>query len=233
MLPRTALPCLILAVFCSAPVLGQQRPAAAATTPTPAGVAEFPVVLREKVAAGKTPAGTKIEAKLSIATFVNGTVIPKNATFSGEVIESVAKTAAVPSRLAIRMDSAQWKDGSASVKIYLTPWYYPTTDEAGQNLQYGPPQSPKKTWNGMGQYPDPNSPAYRPFPSATDSDKGPSVPDTPASVTSNHRVPMKDVESEHGTDGAITLVSKNANIKLDRYTTYVLAATDLTAAKKQ
>ena len=65
----------------------------------------------------------------------------KNAVFSGKVIESVAKTSTEPSRLAIRMDSVQWKDGSAAVKIYLTAWIYPTTVASGQDLQYGPQQS--------------------------------------------------------------------------------------------
>lgn len=102
----------------------------------------------------------------------------------------------------------------------------------GQNLQYGPQQPPSRTWNGEGQYPDTNSPAYKPFPGG-DSDKGTgAVPETPSSTPSNHRVLMKDVEPTHNGDGAIVIISKRANIKLDRLTTYVLAADDLLPVKK-
>lgn len=218
MIYRKRVPKLILAVFCSAVLWGQQG------TELVRGP-EFPLVLQQSVTAGKTPVGSKIQAKLSIATLVQGKVIPRNATFSGEVTESVAKTKTGASRLAIRMDSAQWKDGSAPIKLFLTGWYYPTINEAGQDLQYGPPEPANRTWNGQGQYPDPNSKVYRPFP-GDNSDKKSSVPDTPASATSNHRVRMKDVETERGTDGTIALASKKSNIKLERYTSYILSASE-------
>jgi hypothetical protein len=83
----------------------------------------------------QTPVGTEVQAKLVVGTMGDGAVFPKNATFSGKVIESVANTSTEPSRLAIRMDSVQWKDGSATVKIYLTAWIYPTTMATGQDLQ--------------------------------------------------------------------------------------------------
>ena len=185
--------------------------------------------LEQSVSAGKTPVGTKIQAKLGVATLVNGTVVPKNAVFSGEVIESVAKTATDPSRLSIRMDSAQWKNGSAVVKLYVTSWYYPTKFEAGQDVQYGPQKPAIQTWNGAGAYPDPNSDTYTPFPKS-DSNSGAAVPDTANSITSNHRVRMKDVESSSMND-TLTLVSKKTNLKLDKLTTYVLAGSDLLAPK--
>jgi hypothetical protein len=128
------------------------------------------------------------------------------------------------------MDSVLWKKGSAAVRVYLTAWYYPTTFEAGQNLQYGPPQSPARGWNGAGEYPDPNSPAYKPFPGG-DSDKTSTVPDTPASTTSSHRLPMKNVDAVRENDGAITLVSQRSNIKLDKLTTYILVTGGPTAAQ--
>ena len=193
-------------------------------------VQEFPVTLQENVVAGNTPVGTKLEAKLAVATLLNGTVIPRNAVLSGEVIESVAKTATDTSRLAIRMDSVQWKNGTAAIKVFLTAWFYPTVQETGQNLQYGPTQSAKDTWNGQGQYPDPNSKIYRPFPGSDSGNKA-SVPDTPTSVTSNHRVQMKNVESEHNGEGALMLVSKHSTIKLDKLTTYVVAADTLQPGK--
>lgn len=222
------IPQLVLIVFFSATLLSQQSPA---SPPNPSGVQEFPVVMQQNVAAGKTPVGTKIQAKLGVATLTNGTVIPRNAVFSGEVTESVAKTKADPSRLAIRMDSVQWKDGTATVKLFLTAWYYPPQDMTGQDLQYGPQEPANRTWNGQGQYPDPNSKVYKPFP-GSDSDKGSSVPDTPNSATSNRRILMKDVESVKSNSGDLELVSKHANIKLDKLTTYVLAADDLVPAKK-
>jgi hypothetical protein len=216
---------LVLCVS-SAALLGQQPPAPSG----PAGVQEFPVMLQQSVAAGKTPVGAKIQAKLEVATLVAGTVIPRNAIFSGEVIESVAKTKTEPSRLAIRMDSVQWKTGSAPVKVYSTAWYYPARNEEGQDLQYGPQQPANRTWNGQGQYPDPNSKVYRPFP-GSDPNQNTSVPDTPTATTSNHRVVMKDVETVSRDDGTVTLVSKRTNIKLDKLTTYVLASASLLPAK--
>lgn len=228
MLPRTMLiTLLILSVFCSAILLGQQKPAVSAAS----GVREFPVVMQQSLAAGKTPVGSKIQARLEVATLVDGTVIPRNAVFSGEVTESVAKTKTDPSRLALRMDSVEWKNGTAAVKVYLTAWYYPARDAAGQNLQYGPAQPPNRTWNGEGQYPDPNSKVYKPFPGSGSDDKAASVPDTPSSTTLNHRLQMKDVETAGGNDGAIALISKRTNIKLDKLTTYVLASGDLLPAK--
>jgi hypothetical protein len=211
----------VLCAFCSLIVFSQQSP-----LPTTSGMREFPILLESNVVAGKTSVGSKVQAKLCVATLVDGTVIPRNAVFSGEVVESVAKTATDPSRLAIRMDSAQWKNGSASIKAYLTAWYYPTMTEAGQSLQYGPTQPANRTWNGEGQYPDPNSKIYRPFPGSS-SDQSSGVPDATTSVTSNHRVAMKNVESEQSSDGTITIVSKKSNIKLDRLTMYVLATGDI------
>ena len=206
-----------------ASTFGQQKPAPSSSSSPPSGAREFPVTMQQNVTAGKTPAGTKVQAKLEVATFVDGAVIPRNAVFSGEVIESVAKTKTEPSRMAIRMDSVQWKGASAAVKIYLTVWYYPVQEQTGQDLQYGPQQSAKGTWNGQGQYPDPNSKSYKPFPGSDTDKKNSTVPDTPNATTSNHRVPMKDVERTNGADGILTLTSKRTNIKLDKLTTYVFS----------
>jgi hypothetical protein len=191
-------------------------------------VHEFPMILENNVVAGKTAVRTKIHAKLCVATLANGTVIPQNAVFSGEVIQSTPKTDSAPSRLTIMMNSVQWKNGSAIIKAYLTPWYYPVLSKAAnQNLQYGPTQPANRTWNGEGQYPDPNSKVYQPFPSGGESDKSGVVPDATTSVTSSRRVPMKDIESEPSSDGGITIVSRKGNIKLNKTTTYVLATAEL------
>jgi len=219
---RQRLPSILtLSLICSGVCFGQKAPA----SPEPA-LREFPVVMQQNVVAGKTPVGTKVTAKLTVATLVNGSVMPRNAVFSGEVTESAAKTATEPSRLSIHITAEEWKGGSASLSLYLTPWYYPTVFENGEDLQYGPQQPANRTWNGQGQYPDANSKVYRPFP-GDDSKKDPAAPDTSTSLTANKRVPMKNVESSHADDGAITILSRHSNLKLDKSTTYVLASGDL------
>jgi hypothetical protein len=204
--------------------------AAGSKEPAVPTVREFPVLLQQKVVAGKTQVGTKVQAKLGVATLVEGKVIPRNAVFSGEIVESSAKTASAPSRLAIKMDSVQWKTGSATITTYLTAWYYPTTTETGQDLRYGPPQDAKTGWNGQGAYPDPNSKSYKPFP-GSDTGQTSSVPDTPSSAVAHHRIPMKDVDTTQSDEGIITISSSHMNLKLDRLTTYVLATGNPQPAK--
>ena len=209
--------------FCFAgTAIAQQMPGGSIPT-----LHEFPVVMQQTVTAGKTAVGTKLTAKLLVATLVNGTVIPRNAVFSGEVVESAAKTATDPSRLSIRMNSIEWKNGSATVQVYLTHWYFPSVAESGPNVQYGPSQN--RPWDGRGEYPDPNAPGYKPFPSAgSDKDQG---PDTSRMTTSGRRTPMKDVESTTTNEGVTTLFCKRSNIKLDKFTTYVFASGERIPAK--
>jgi hypothetical protein len=218
-------------VFGSAALLGQEKAAAPAPASAAAAAREFPVIMEQNVTAGKSPVGTKIKAKLTAATLANGIVIPRNAVFSGEVTESVAKSATNPSRLAIRMDSVEWKNGSAPIKVYLTGWYYPIRMEEGQKLAYGPPDTSARRWNGAGPYPDPNNPAAQPFP-GHDPDPGTnSGPGAPAAVTSDHRVMMKNVESSRNQDGSIVISCARSNIKLDKLTAYVLSSGELVPAK--
>lgn len=216
-------------VFLSPALLGQEK--AAAPTPASPGALEFPVIMQQNVTAGATPVGTKVKAKLTVATLVKGVVFPKNAVFTGEVTESVAKSASDPSRLAIRMDSVEWKNGSAPIKVYLTAWYYPMKMDTGQDRAYGPSNN-SVTWRtGNGPYPDPNNPATQPFP-GHDSDGGrDSMPNTPVAITLDHRVPMKNVESTHNNDGSVVITCARSNIKLDKITTYVLATGELVPAK--
>jgi hypothetical protein len=228
MLTRTlAVSILVLSGIYSCTLLSQEKAKDPASS---SGIQEFPVILQQSVTAGKTPAGTKIQAKLWVATLLDGAVIPRNAVFSGEVVESVAKKGTDPSRISVRMDSVQWKNGSAAVRVYLTAWYYPARNEGGQDLQYGPTQPANRTWNGEGQYPDPNSKVYKPFP-GSGSDSGSSVPDTPTATTSNHRILMQDVTTASGSDGTLTLVSARTNLKVDKLTTYVLANGNLSGKK--
>jgi hypothetical protein len=223
MVQPTMLPQLMLCLLSSPLLYGQQGT-------VPAKMPEFPVILQQTVTAGKTPVGTKVEAKLIIATLLNGTVIPRNATLTGEVTESTAKTATNPSRLAVRMESVQWKNGSSAITLYFTGSYYPNVDEAGQDLQYGPEQPARRTWNGQGEYPADNSHVYRPFPSG-DSDKGSSGPDESSSTMAKNAMQMKNVEVQRASDGTIVLTSKRSNIKLERYTTYVAASGDAAPQK--
>jgi hypothetical protein len=221
MFTRTIVRCLALIALSSLSSSAQQNPAAS----IPPSVLQFPVVLQQGLETGKTAVGSKVEARLAVATLVNGIVFPQNAIFSGVVIDSIAKTKKNPSRLAIRMDSVHWKDGSASIKAYLTGWYYPTASQAGQNLQYGPPEPASKTWNGAGQYPNADSRVYQPFPGSDSGKDAGAIPDTPSSTTSNRPSQMKDVALAPTDGGGIALVSEHGNLKLDRLTTYVLAAT--------
>lgn len=178
--PTKLVPLLVLTGACALGLAGQEKPTVSTASGVP-GVHEFPVTLKQSVTAGKTAVGTKIEAKLEVATLVDGKVIPRNAVLSGEVIASAGKTGTEPSRLGIRIDSATWKGGTAPVTAYLTAWYYPSQDASGQNLQYGPEQSSAAKWDGRGEYPGPNERSYKPFPTS-DSDKGGAVPDTKTSA---------------------------------------------------
>jgi hypothetical protein len=225
-------------LICSAVLASQQGPATptsplpSSSSLTPVNVKEFPVNMKQEVTAGKTPAGTRVQAKLQVATLVDGTVFPKNTVFSGEVTESVAKSESHPSRVAIRMDSAQWKDGSAPVRIYLTAWFYALVLSArGQDLSYGPAQSATQTWNGAGTYPDPSSPASQPFPRPDMNRSAETAPESPVYILSKRRFLMKNVEFEHNSEGAVTISSRYFNIKLDKSTTYVMATGELAPRK--
>jgi hypothetical protein len=221
---------VFIIVLTSLALLSQQTQA----TPGCAVGCEFPVILRQNVIAGKTPVGTKVEAKLVLATLVNGAVVPRDAILSGEVTVSVARSATEPSRIGIRLDSAQWKNGSSPVKVYLTAWFYPAVaGMSPQDLSYEPPDAAnsKKNWNGMGTYPDPNNPvSQQKFP-GREADKDTGAAASPATSISKHRVLMKNVESASNGDGSVALTSAHSNIKLDKFTTYVFAAGDLLPVK--
>jgi len=213
-------------IVLSAPTLLSQKtpPASESSKST-----EFPVNMRQNITAGKTPVGTKVQASLVLATLVNGVVIPRDAVLSGEVIASVAKSATEPSRLAIRIDSAQWKNGSAPMRAYLSAWFYPVAELAPPDLSNEPrdaAQSPK-SWNGAGIYPDPNNPASRSVPGPDSSRDASAEFPSPASNISKHQVSMKGVETTRDSDGTVALTSTRSNIKLDKVTTYVLKTGDV------
>ena len=133
MLARILVASLMIIVACSSSSSGQQQPR---TTASVAEVQEFPVVFQRSVTAGKTPVGTTIQAKLSMATLLNGIVVPQNAKFLGEIVVSQARTTNQASRLSLRMNSVSWKNGSARVKVFLSDRFSPRIPEP-QYLQPG------------------------------------------------------------------------------------------------
>lgn len=190
---------------------------------------ELPITLRQSVEAGKTTVGTKVEARLMMATMIAGAVLPRGAVISGEVIESIAKSKDSPSRLAIRMDSAQWKNGGAKFKVYVTAWFYPPAPMAAPNISYVP-QGDRRNWGGTDptvDTTDPPNPAQR---LSTQQDNGMN-PGAPATVISGKRTLLKSVSSATGADGSVVLVSSRSNIKLNKVTTYILAVNELLPRK--
>jgi len=185
---------------------------------------EFPVILQQNVETGKTPIGTKLQAKLAAATLFNGTVIPKNAVITGLVVESEGKGAKDRARLEIRMDKVSWNGGWSPLKAYLMPLYYPTTVQAVPNLPDGSPDPDSRTLNGAGQS---GSPMSRPSPgSGSEASQG-AIPDI--SIISNRPVRMRNVTLAPASDGGIVLVSEHATIKLYKLTSYVFAADESSA----
>lgn len=119
---RVLVATLMTIVVWSSASSGQQQPK---TTASGIAVQEFPVVFHRSVTAGKTPVGTAIHAELSMATLLNGIVVPQNAKFSGQIVVSQAWTKNQASRLSLRMDSVSWKHGSVPVKVFLSLWFAP------------------------------------------------------------------------------------------------------------
>jgi hypothetical protein len=184
---------------------------------------EFPLTLQQNIESGKAAIGTKVQAKLAIATKFQGTVIPRNAVFSGVVIESTAKGAKEPAKLAIRMEKAEWKDQSTSMMAYLLPLYY--TMATPTSLPAGSSDPSSSTLSGAGQ--DPNSPMSSRFPTNDSQAAQSAIPEIP--TISSRPVPMKNVTLALADEGGAALVSERSNIKLDRMTTYVFAARESAA----
>jgi len=206
---------LTAASLCAQSSNGRAKPPApSSAAPSVVAAQEFPVTMRQNVVAGKTPVGAKVEAKLTMATLVHGTVIPEGAIFSGKVVESSARSAMDPSRLAIRMDSVHWKKESRPITVYLTAWYYPVL--MGQDAQTNDQISDRPPMRAdTGGFPDPRTAPPSVLP--------------PPSRLSESRVAMKDVDSERDADVAIALTCTKSNIKLDKTTTYVLVTGELAA----
>ncbi len=224
MLSRRFLASVVIIGFCSAFVSGQEKPAASSSSPPPL-LREFPMVLQQSVEAGKTPVGTKIQGKLAMATMFHGTAIPRDAIVSGVIFESVRKSANGPSRLGIRMESANWKDrATCMMKAYLMPLYYPMTSQSVQGPPDGSADLDPRSINSPGQS---SSPMHQqPFPDNSAAMQG-AIPDIP--MLSSRPVSMKNVAIEPGDNGGVVLVSEHSNIKLNKMTTYVLAGMETPA----
>lgn len=192
---------------------------------------EFPVVMMQNVAVGKTAVGTNVQAKLMVATLVKGVVVPKDAIFSGVVEQSSVKSDSTPARLAIRMDSVRWKTDSLNLKLYLTNWYYPPKRDIDDSDSSGPSGLHGEVavvfGGGRTVYPPGSRPDDGSLPGRNPGD----LPDPPASATSAHRVQMDGVTSTRNGDGQIVISSDRRNIKLDKSTTYVLGTSNLVPAK--
>lgn len=219
---RTLFVFVVVIALCGTVALGQQK----STAPSSSPLREFPVVMQQSVEAGKTPVGTKVQAKLAVATTFHGVVIPRNAVVTGVVFESVAKSANTPSQLGIRMESAKWKgESTCMMKAYLMPLYYPTMAQPAQGLPVESSDPDSRTLNGPNESgSSPMSPRSLSGNSEALQDAIPNAP-----TISTRPVAMKNVTLEPVTDGGIELVSEHANIKLYKMTTYVLAAIEAPA----
>ena len=221
MLIRTVVAQTVVLTCWSAFSLSQQAQAPSARP----ALHEFPLTLQQSVECGKAAIGTKVLAKLAIATKFQGTVIPRNALFTGVVIESTARGAKEPAKLAIRMEKAEWKDDSISLTAYLLPLSYPNTAPSAQNLPNESPDPSSRTLNGAGQ--DASSPMHAPFPTNDSQAAQAAIPEAP--TLSTHPVQMKNVTVALADEGGAAIVSERSNIKLNKMTTYVFAATELPA----
>jgi hypothetical protein len=203
--------------FWSAASFAQQI---AAPSPRPV-LREFPLTLQQSIESGKTQIGTKVQAKLAAGTLFQGTVIPRNAVFSGVVIESTAKSGKEPAKLAIRMETAEWKDNSTSLKAYLVPLYYAPTAPSVQGPPAESPDPGSRTMNGAGQS---DSRMSQPFPGGDSQTSQSAIPDIP--TASNRPVQMKNVTLALADEGGAALLSEHWNIKLNKQTTYVFAGSE-------
>lgn len=183
---------------------------------------QFPLTLQQSLESGKATIGTKVQGKLVIATMFQGIVIPRNAVFSGVVVESNAKSEKAPAKLAIRMDTAEWKDRSVSMSAYLMPLYYAPAVPGVQNLPNESPDPSSRSMDGEQS----QSPMQRSYPTNDSQAAQAAIPESPS--MSNRPVKMKNVEIVRADEGGAALASEGANIKVYKMTTYVFAATEPT-----
>lgn len=203
--------------------LGQQK----STAPSSSPLREFPVVMQQSVEAGKTPVGTRVQAKLAVATTFHGVVIPRNAVVTGVVFESVRKSATAPSRLGIRMENAKWNgESTCMMKAYLMPLYYPMVSQAMQGPPVESSDQDSGSMNGPNQ--SASSPMSQPSFGGSNSEAAQEAMPNILRLASRP-VSMKNVVIEPVPDNGVALVSEHENIKLHKMTTYVLAGIETPA----
>jgi hypothetical protein len=213
------LACVLTSLF----LTGQAKPA----PNLPPGL-EFPASLRSKIVAGSTAVGTQVHAKLTMATLVDGVVIPQDAVLTGRIEQSVAKTAESPSLLKIKFESAHWKKEKVDLNLYLAGCYYPIefnnpSEASGVHGEFGasvggvPPNSLPRSASGISGTGMPSLDASRqndPYP-----DQRPGIV---FSEVSKHWVRLEKVETIAENDGSLKLTSSDRNLKLDKGTVYLL-----------
>jgi hypothetical protein len=125
------------------------------------------------------------------------------------------------------MENAKWKDDSTCMmKAYLMPLYYPMVS---QSMQGPPVESPDPDSRSMNE---PNQSASSPMsqPSFGGGNSEAAREAMPNILTLSSRpVSMKNVTMEPVKDAGLELVSQHDNIKLNKMTTYVLAAIESSA----
>jgi hypothetical protein len=166
---------------------------------------EFPLQLQQRVVAGQTEVRAPVQGKLIIATLVRGTVIPAGAMFSGTVEESIAKTAAAPSRLKVHMTKATWDDKSLAVDLFLANSFYEYPKRDVDETKNVSASTLPTTIEELRDYAKNeqnirrNSAEINPWP---------------------RRTVMLDVSQERGAGGQIVLTSMKQNLRLDREVLY-------------
>ena len=79
------------------------------------------IQLSQSVRADRSKPGNEVRAKLLTAVLVKGAIaVPAGATVLGVVVESAPRSAQHPSRLSIRFQRVQWRDGDLALNAYMT-----------------------------------------------------------------------------------------------------------------
>ena len=184
---------------------------------------ELPAVMQQKIIAGITPAGTAIRAKLSIATLVKGKVLPSGAVLSGHLEESAKRNGNTPSRLKIKFDTAQWKNGTTTLELYFTGCYYPFEITPEQDPASAIPDGLHGSLT-MGQvtsspsHATPSALGQNPLPN----DYGTNPGELGGPHVSSRWVREEGTEIMAEPDGSVVVTSAKRNLKLDKGTTYLL-----------
>ncbi len=79
------------------------------------------VQLEQSIRADRAKIGDIVRAKLLAPVLLNGAVaVPEGANIFGVILEAAPLSSDKPSRLSIRFQQAQWRDGNVALNAYLT-----------------------------------------------------------------------------------------------------------------